>query len=191
MKRIFMLTIFIILAASTLYAQDFPDLQSLKRPRYDATPQQETTHKTIAKKEKTPEPQEKTNSRFAGIFKGKVTVHYKGKMVRSDATLTIASGTDENKSHYDFYVLPSKGNYLESKWEIDKSEVHRSATISKHTVYITDIIEYPDGGGNSQIRTLVFSEDHSALTFLKTEFDDASRNSATGQIIGRFIRIEK
>ncbi len=81
------------------------------------------------------------------------------------------------------------GDYLESTWMLDQDKVRRSVTISGTTVYVTDIIEYKRGG-NSQIRTLVFSPDYSALTFLKTEFDDSPSNPATGQIIGRFTRIK-
>ncbi len=190
MLKKFSLTVFLLLTANVLCAQDFPDLQNLKRPRYGVTPQQMEPDKPAVTKDDNSQSKAETNSRFAGTFKGEVTVHYIDKMIRTAAALTIATGAEENKNHYDFYIIPAKGNFLSSKWEIDKSKVLRTTTISGDTIYITDIIEYQNGGGNSQIRTLVFSEDHSALTFLKTEFDDASRNSATGQIIGRFVRSE-
>ena len=82
------------------------------------------------------------------------------------------------------------GQYLENRWKLDQYDVFRSITISANTVYVTDLIKYENGGGNSQIRTLVFTKDYSALTFLKTEFDDSLTSQATGQIVGRFIRVD-
>ncbi|WP_051676964.1 hypothetical protein [Maridesulfovibrio frigidus] len=128
-------------------------------------------------------------SKFVGKLTGKVTVHYLKKMVAAHATITISSDqNDLTKSDYDFYVIPTEVSFLESEWELDGLKVKRSVTISGNTIYITDIINYKNNGGNSQIRTLVFNSDLSALTFLKTEFDDAKSNPATGQIIGRFTR---
>ncbi|WP_421903174.1 hypothetical protein [Maridesulfovibrio sp.] len=110
-------------------------------------------------------------------------------MVNTEATLHISTGENKLPSHYNSYILPKDEDYLVTTWKFENKEVRRSVTISGNTIYITDLIEY-GRGGNSQIRTLVFSPDCSALTFLKTEFDDDSRDPATGQIIGRFMRIE-
>ncbi|MFW5499829.1 MULTISPECIES: hypothetical protein [unclassified Maridesulfovibrio] len=191
--KIFIATIVILwLALSPATAQDIEHLKDLKRPRYEAIfPERAKTEETTQQ----PAPQNKAEvkaeneTRFAGTFKGKVTVHYKGKLVTTEAKLHIATDKSERKNHYDSYILPMIGDYLESTWMLDQDEVRRSVTISGTTVYVTDIIEYKRGG-NSQIRTLVFSPDYSALTFLKTEFDDSLSNPATGQIIGRFTRIE-
>ncbi|OEU70773.1 MAG: hypothetical protein BA863_14600 [Desulfovibrio sp. S3730MH75] len=128
-------------------------------------------------------------SRFVGNFTGKVTVHYQKKMIETAASITFSSEQkDLAKSDYDFYVIPTEETFFESEWILDGIKVKRSITISNNTIYITDIIDYEGDGGNSQIRTLVFNSDCSALTFLKTEFDDAKANPATGQIIGRFNR---
>lgn len=174
-----------------LPAQEKQNLQDLKRPRYSIKEFQNTMlpDQGVAHKEE----QQQTlpdNNRFSGKFNGIVTVHYKDRMVRTQASLTVTTETDTARSHYDYYILPEKGEYLESKWPLNGSEVQRTVTISENTIYVTDIISYESGGGNSQIRTLVFSEDFSAMTFLKTEFDDAVRDTATGQIIGRFNRLQ-
>ncbi|ACS81159.1 hypothetical protein [Maridesulfovibrio salexigens] len=180
------------LTISPAIAQELENLKDLKRPRYEAIFPERTNTEEATQQQA---PQDKAevkvenNTRFAGIFKGKVTVHYKGELVTTEAKLHIYTDESERKSHYDSYIIPQTGDYLESTWMLDKSEVHRSVTISGSSLYVTDIIEYKRGG-NSQIRTLVFSPDYSALTFLKTEFDDSPSNQATGQIIGRFTRIE-
>ncbi|WP_320174456.1 hypothetical protein [Maridesulfovibrio sp.] len=192
MKTFIAVISILFLMTSFATAQDIDHLKDLKRPRYEAIfPERAKTEEATQQ----PAPQDKAeineenNARFTGTFKGKVTVHYKGKLVAAEAKLHIETGETERISHYDSYIIPKTGDYLESTWMLDKNEVRRSVTISGNTVYITDIIEY-GRGGNSQIRTLVFSPDYSALTFLKTEFDDSPSNPATGQIIGRFIRIE-
>ncbi|WP_415713695.1 hypothetical protein [Maridesulfovibrio sp.] len=183
----------IILLLSIIYpaqAQELDHLKDLKRPRYGLF-QDKPPEKTLQKQDtERITIQEEDNSRFIGTYKGNVTVHYKGKMVRAEASLRILTGDKGEKSHYDSYIIPKNGNYLETTWLLDKNDVRRSVTISGNTIYVTDIIEY-EHGGNSQIRTLVFSPDCSALTFLKTEFDDDSRNPATGQIIGRFIKTDQ
>ena len=194
MKILISTLVMLCLTAALATAQDIQHLKDLKRPRYEAIFPDRTNDK---EKKQQPAPSIETkekavvkdNSRFAGTFKGRVTVHYKGKIVSADATLHIGADESERKSHYDSYILPKSGEYLESTWKLDKYEVRRSITISATTVYVTDIIEYGKGG-NSQIRTLVFSPDYSALTFLKTEFDDSPSSPATGQIIGRFMRIQ-
>ena len=180
------------LALSSAAAQDIEHLKDLKRPRYEAIfPERTKTEETTQQpaQQGKAEVKEMNNARFTGAFKGKVTVHYKGRLVTTEAKLHIDTDESERKSHYDSYIIPKTGDYLESTWMLDKKEVRRSVTISDTTVYVTDIIEYKRGG-NSQIRTLVFSPDYSALTFLKTEFDDSPSTPATGQIIGRFTRIE-
>jgi len=188
MKKILLVIFLIFITSNTALAQELDHLKDLKRPRYGITP-------PLAKDTKPPktEPVQEEikpdNSRFKGVFKGKVTVHYEGKMVQAEATLHILMGQDEMQSHYDRYIIPQNGDYLENTWKLDKIEVQRSVTISGNTIYVTDLIEY-SRGGNSQIRTLIFSPDFSALTFLKTEFDDAAPSPATGQIIGRFMRVE-
>ncbi len=190
MTRIFLVLLCILLNSTCLHAQEYRYFQDLKRPRYSAiqeeSPKNQAQQNTTAPK--TEKKNQPDNEKFCGRFKGMVTVHYQGQMVRTQAALKIAIEEPESKSHYDYYILPANSTYMENTWALEKSTVRRSVTISGNTVYITDIIEYGDHGGNSQIRTLVFSDDHSALTFLKTEFDDAARNSATGQIIGRFTR---
>ncbi len=130
-------------------------------------------------------------SRFVGKFTGKVIVHYQNKMVETAASITISlDQKDLAKSDYDFYIVPADDTFLEHEWDLDGLKVKRSVTISGKTIYITDIINYVEDGGNSQIRSLVFNSDFSGVTFLKTEFDDAKTNPATGQIIGRFTRIK-
>lgn len=188
MKMILPAILILFALCSPLAAQDLDRLKDLKRPRYGI----------VVSPPKEPEVQQKDpgqvtakpdNSRFKGTFKGKVTVHYEGKMVHAEAILHILLEQDDAQSHYDRYIIPQEGSYQESTWKLDKSDVHRSVTISGRTIYVTDLIEY-SRGGNSQIRTLIFSPDFSALTFLKTEFDDAATSPATGQIIGRFTRVE-
>ncbi len=189
MKILITIMTIIFLFAPFAAAQQIKNLKDLKRPRYGVAFPPRTTEVKKEQPNATQEIRVEDNSRFAGTFKGKVTVHYKGKMVIAEATLHVAAGNLDRKSHYDSYIIPQSGDYLESTWKLDKEEVRRAVTISGKTVYVTDIIEYSKGG-NSQIRTLVFSPDYSALTFLKTEFDDSSVNPATGQIIGRFLRVK-
>ncbi|NDV22889.1 hypothetical protein [Desulfovibrio sp. JC022] len=189
MKILITIMTMIFLSAPFAAAQQIDNLRDLKRPRYEVAFPPKTTEIKKEQPSAAPEIKEEDNSRFAGTFKGKVTVHYKGKIVTAEATLHIAAGNPDRKSHYDSYILPQRSDYLESTWKLDKEDVRRTVTISGKTVYVTDIIEYSKGG-NSQIRTLVFSPDYSALTFLKTEFDDSSVNPATGQIIGRFLRVK-
>ncbi|CCO23784.1 hypothetical protein [Maridesulfovibrio hydrothermalis] len=196
MIRILLSIIILLLSATPLPAENLPSLQNLKRPRYETgvppqkrpapqLPHQNAAIKQVARQKVTPD-----NSRFAGKFSGLVTIHYKNKMVRTKATLTISTNGTQGNSHYDYYLIPDAGDYLEHSWKLDEYDVQRTVTVSGSTLYITDIIDYGGNGGNSQIRTLVFSGDYSALTFLKTEFDDELRDTATGQIIGRFIRID-
>lgn len=188
MKILIAITLALFITAVPVQAQDTKHLKNLKRPRYETIFPERTKDRR-----KTPPPTPETakatdNSRFAGTFKGRVTVHYKNKMVTTEATLHIEIDKTKHKNHYDSYILPKNKDYHESTWTLDKNDVRRSVTISGNTVYVTDIIEYAKGG-NSQIRTLSFSPDYSALTFMKTEFDDSPVNPATGQIIGRFIRV--
>ncbi|WP_320172342.1 hypothetical protein [Maridesulfovibrio sp.] len=201
MSKLFLIAVCLLTVLSAAAAQERQFLDDVKRPRYGfsvepASPsepagQRAEPGRSRESGELTNEPagEEVGNSRFGGVFKGTVTVHYKGRMVRTPATLTVSAGGNNSLSHYDYYILPEKGEYLETVWKLEGSDVRRSVTVSGNTVYVTDLIEYESGGGNSQIRTLVFSEDCSSLTFLKTEFDDAARDTATGQIIGRFIRV--
>lgn len=192
MRKIFALICLMSIICFPASAQELDNLKNLKRPRYELFLDQPTIEpppKQTADKNGTIATEATDNSRFAGTYKGMVTVHYKNNMVQTEATLRIFTGRDGQNSHYDSYIIPESGDYLESSWQLDKNEVLRSVTVSGNTIYVTDIIEY-GRGGNSQIRTLVFSPDCSALTFLKTEFDDSSRNPATGQSIGRFLRVK-
>ncbi|MBI9112548.1 hypothetical protein [Maridesulfovibrio ferrireducens] len=185
MKKTLLLIVAILaLTVSTASGKESSSLNDLKRPEFNLR-LPETTQKTTPGKKVIA----LNNSRFCGVFAGEVTVHYTNKMVTTTASLTINSDMQNiNKSHYDYYVIPSDETFMEYEWNLDKMKVRRSVTVSGNTFYITDIIDYEKSGGNSQIRTLVFSPDLSALTFLKTEFDDSKSMSATGQIIGRFNR---
>ncbi|WP_432735078.1 hypothetical protein [Maridesulfovibrio sp. FT414] len=190
MKRIMPLVLLILFLAMPVAAQEYDYLQGLKRPRYGVAAEEHPPASAPKKKLESPQQQEQPgNKAFAGLFKGTVTVHYKGRMITTEASLTVAAGGNGTQSHFDYYILPEKGEFQQLDWKLDGMDVQRSVTISGHTVYVTDLIQYENGGGNSQIRTLVFSEDFSALTFLKTEFDDTVRDSATGHIIGRFLRV--
>ncbi|NDV27893.1 hypothetical protein [Desulfovibrio sp. JC010] len=189
MKKIFYAIFLMLIAYIPVSAQELDHLKDLKRPRYGLFQEKPATEQPPNRTAEQPKTIAEDNSRFSGAFKGKVTVHYRGKLVHAEASLNIFIGDDGQNSHYDTYIIPKTGNYLESTWILDKTEVRRSITIAANTIYVTDIIEY-GRGGNSQIRTLVFSPDCSALTFLKTEFDDDSPNPATGQIIGRFLRVK-
>lgn len=191
MKMILLTLIIVSFMTAPLFAQEYPELKDLKRPRYGFFEQNEKSVAEQKSNRAATQTEEQKNSRFAGKFKGSVTVHYKGRMIKTEAELTIAVNATAENSHYDFYILPPKGEYLENSWMLDRKEVRRSVTIADRTIYITDIIAYENKGGNSQIRTLVFSPDYSALTFLKTEFDDSVRETATGQIIGRFTRVKQ
>lgn len=191
MYKILLAAFSILLLSNSLLAQDEQYLLDLKRPRYRTTEQPTVTTDPAPDSSSSSHTKKITqNSRLCGEFKGKVTVHYKGRMVSAEAALTVAVNEPEEKSHYDYYIIPVNGTFAEQSWKLDDSLVQRTVTVSGNTLYVTDIIEYDEGGGNSQIRTLVFSDDYSALTFLKTEFDDAPRNPATGQIIGRFEKME-
>ncbi len=189
MKILIAIMTTILLSAHFAAAQQINNLKDLKRPRFEVTFPAKTTETEKKQSNMTQEVKAEENSRFAGTYKGKVTVHYKKKLVTAEATLHIVTENQERKNHYDSYIIPETGDYLESTWKLEGEDVRRSVTISGDTVYVTDIIEY-SRGGNSQIRTLVFSPDYSALTFLKTEFDDSQSSPATGQIIGRFIRVK-
>ncbi|WP_319764597.1 hypothetical protein [Maridesulfovibrio sp.] len=189
MKIFFIAMLLTFITCSAGLAQDMNNLRDLKRPRYGIF-EAEETKAPAPQKTNTQETARMNNSRFAGTFKGRVTVHYKNNMVTAEATLHIATGEKTDGSHYDNYIIPANKDYVQYKWKLDKNEVNRSVTVSGNTLYITDIIDYGKGG-NSQIRTLVFSQDCSALTFLKTEFDDARKAPATGQIIGRFLRVKE
>ncbi|SMF17344.1 hypothetical protein [Desulfovibrio gilichinskyi] len=187
MQKIILLTLTIIaLSVSTTSGKDSSALNDLKRPEFnfrlsDTAPEQPAAN--TAKKI--------NNSRFAGVFQGTVTVHYTKKMVTTTAEMTIDTDIKNiSKSHYNYYVIPAEDFYKEYAWVLDGMKILRTVTISDNTIYITDIINYEEDGGNSQIRTLVFSPDLSALTFLKTEFDDEKTMPATGHIIGRFKRIK-
>ncbi|WP_291328436.1 hypothetical protein [Desulfovibrio sp. UCD-KL4C] len=187
MQKIILVTLSIIaLSVSTIYGKESSSLNNLKRPEFNfrtsETKSEQAFTRTIKKI---------NNSRFAGVFQGTVTVHYTQKLVTTTARLTIDSNIKNiSKSHYNYYVIPAKGSYTEYAWELDGIKILRTVTISGDTIYITDIINYKEGGGNSQVRTLVFSPDLSALTFLKTEFDDERIMPSTGHIIGRFKRIK-
>lgn len=195
MKKLILFFIIILFSTTHAAAQELDHLKDLKRPRYETffpdrpKPEEKNPQTTNATKAKQSIPIE-DNSRFAGVFRGMVTVHYKGQMVNTEATLHIFPGGDEKDSHFNSYILPLNKDYLETAWKFENKDVRRSVTISGNTIYVTDLIAYKRGG-NSQIRTLVFSPDYSALTFLKTEFDDDNRDPATGHIIGRFVRIEQ
>ncbi|WP_027721137.1 hypothetical protein [Maridesulfovibrio zosterae] len=192
MLRIPVLFFIILFSATSSSAQEYPSLNNLKRPRYGITEyENKSPSKNINSTKNNAIQMDKiNNSRFAGKFKGKVTVHYKDTMITTEATIVISVDTEDRNSHYDHYLLPSNEQYLENIWKLDQYNVFRSITISDNTVYVTDLIKYENGGGNSQIRTLVFTNDYSALTFLKTEFDDSATSQATGQIVGRFIRVD-
>ncbi|HAS89366.1 MAG TPA: hypothetical protein DCS48_08680 [Desulfovibrio sp.] len=193
MKQLILFFIIILFSAAHAPAQELDNLKDLKRPRYEAffpdRPKPEENQQTPNSAKANESIAIKDSSRFAGVFRGKVTVHYKGQMVNTEATLHIFPGGNEKDSHFNSYILPVDKDYLETTWKSENKNVRRSVTISGNTIYITDLIAYKHGG-NSQIRTLVFSPDYSALTFLKTEFDDDNRDPATGQIIGRFVRIQ-
>ena len=187
MQKIIFLTLTIIaLSVSTTYGKENSSLNDLKRPEFTFR-LSETTHEQPLGKTT----EKINNSRFAGVFQGTVTVHYAKKMVTTTASLTIDTDMKNiRKSHYNYYVIPAEKSYTEYSWELDGMKILRTVTISGDTIYITDIINYGEDGGNSQIRTLVFSPDLSALTFLKTEFDDERTMPSTGHIIGRFKRIK-
>ncbi len=185
MQKIILLTLSIIaLSVSATYSKDSSSLNDLKRPEFNFRLSETTPKQPLAKKIK-----KINNSRFAGVFQGTVTVHYTKKMVTTTASLTIDTDIKNiSKSHYNYYVIPAEESYAEYSWKLDGMKILRTVTISGDTIYITDIINYEEDGGNSQIRTLVFSPDLSALTFLKTEFDDERTMPSTGHIIGRFKR---
>lgn len=194
MKKLILFLVIILFSATHATAQELEHLKDLKRPRYESffpdRPKPEGGNPQASNATNTKQSIAiEDNSRFAGIFRGRVTVHYKGQMVNTEATLHIFAGDNEKDSHFNSYILPLNQDYLETTWKFENKDVRRSVTISGNTIYVTDLISYKRGG-NSQIRTLVFSADYSALTFLKTEFDDDSRDPATGQIIGKFVRIQ-
>ncbi|WP_320006173.1 hypothetical protein [Maridesulfovibrio sp.] len=192
MKKILPAVILLVSFSFPVAAQDIDHLKNLKRPRYEINlsapkelqPPQEKQPKETKHNEITLD-----NSRFCGTFKGYVTVHYKGKLVRTPATMSISFTDGNESSHFNSYLIPKDKDYFENTWEFEQYEVNRSVTITGNTLYVTDTIAYRTGG-NSQIRTLVFNRDCSALTFLKTEFDDEHFNPATGHIIGRFVRVK-
>ncbi len=184
----------VLLVSSALFANAFadqsPKILELKRPplrlQQKSAKQSEAKHRPLNRKDIS-----LTNKNFSGTYKGEVTVHYKGELVTTQAELTIStSEKDLQRSDFNFYVIPEKGQYAKNSWESEGRKYERSVTISESTIYVTDITAY-SRGGNSQIRTLVFNRDRSALTFLKTEFDDSLSERATGHIIGRFERIKK
>ena len=191
MKKILLIVLLVFITSHSAAAQDLEHLKNLKRPRYGISLQPPEKLQTKQKKQQQTKTEQikSDNSRFYGKFKGNVTVHYKGKLVRTEATLRISSTDENDNSHFNSYLIPKDKDYFENIWELERNEVHRSVTISGNTIYVTDIIAYQTGG-NSQIRTLVFNTDCSALTFLKTEFGDEHFDPATGHIIGRFVRVK-
>lgn len=187
MQKIILL-IFVITAfsVSAVSAKDSTPLNDVKRPEFHFR-----LSETAPEHSSDQIDQKINNSKFSGFFAGTVTVHYKEEMVTTTANLTINTDIKNiSKSHYNYYIIPPQESYMEYDWELDGVKIKRTVTISGNTLYITDIINYEKNGGNSQIRTLVFNPDFSALTFLKTEFDDGSTMQATGHIIGRFKRIK-
>ena len=111
MRRISILFMIILFSATLSEAQEYPDLKNLKRPRYGITEYEKSTPATHIEKlaSNATEKVKIDNSRFAGRFKGKVTVHYKGTMISTEATIVISINTEDRKSHYDHYLLPPNG----------------------------------------------------------------------------------